>query len=94
MYRITTVKTISGQVFTEPMVTCEAKPTALKRMNAAIKDAESELGTSEAGIVGGQIEITLEECAHAIGGKADTIAHAVIKRPVNSPKAETFRDGL
>lgn len=94
MYRITTKKRIAGVDLPVPLVTCESKPTALKRMNAAIKEAESELGTSEAGIVGGQIKITLEECAHTIGGKADMIAHAVIKRPVNSPKSETFKDGL
>ena len=94
MYRITTRKRIAGVDLPVPMVTCDTKPIAFKRMNAAIKDAESELGTSEAGIVGGQIEITLEECAHTIGGKADIIAHAVIKRPINSPKVEILKDGL
>lgn len=94
MYRITTKKRIAGVDLPVPMVTCDTKPIAFKRMNAAIRDAESELGTSEAGIVGGQIEITLEECAHIIGGVSDVIARATVKREKKSPKAEIIKDGL
>ena len=94
MYRLTTTKRIAGVSLSVPMVTCESKPTAFKKMNAAIKDAENELNADEITLIGGQIDITLEECAHMIGGVSDVIAHAVVKRPVNSPKAETSRDGL
>lgn len=94
MYRLTTTKRIAGVSLSVPMVTCESKPKAIEAMESAIKDAESELNQPHIRLVGGRVELFLEECAHIIGGVSDVIAHAVVKRPVNSPKSETFRDGL
>lgn len=94
MYRITTTKKIAGVALSVPIVTLESKPKAIEAMECAIKDAESELNQSHVRLVGGQIDITLEECAHTIGGSSDAIAHATIKRPENSKKAEVFKDGL
>lgn len=94
MYRITTTKEIAGSVLDVPMVTCETKPNAIEAFNAAIKDAKSELNQPHIRLVGGRIELFLEECAHIIGGDTDIIEHVTIKRPVNSPKAETFRRGV
>lgn len=91
MYRITITKEIAGSVLNTPIVTCETKPTAIKAFNDAIKDAESELNQQHIRLVGGRIELFLEECAHIIGGDTDMLFHVTIKRPVNSPKAETFR---
>lgn len=91
MYRLTTVKTIAGQDLSVPMITCESRPTALKRFEAAIKDAERELNEGAVRLVGGRVELTLEECAYLIGGGSDVIARATVKRPVNSPRAEVFR---
>ena len=94
MYRLTTTKTIAGASLSVPMVTCENKPKAIEAFESAIKDAESELNQPHIRLVGGRVELFLEECAHSIGGDTDMIAHATIKRPVNSPKVETSRDGL
>lgn len=94
MYRITTTKTIAGASLSVPMVTYENKPKAIEAMESAIKDAESELNQPHIRLVGGRVELFLEECAHIIGGVSCVIAHATIKRPVNSPKVEIFRDGL
>lgn len=94
MYRITTTKTIAGVDLPVPMATCDTKPKAIEAFESAIKDAESELNQPHIRLVGGRVELFLEECAHIIGGVSCVIAHATIKRPVNSPKAETSRDGL
>lgn len=94
MYRITTTKEIAGIVLDVPMVTCDTKPKAIEAFSAAIKDAESELNQPHIRLVGGRIELFLEECAHIIGGDTDIIEHVTVKRPVNSPKAETFRRGF
>ncbi len=91
MYRLTTVKTLSGSVIPVPEVTCESKPKAIEAMESAIRDAESELNAPYMRLVGGRIEITLEECAHTIGGVIDVLQHVIVKRPINSPRAETFR---
>lgn len=94
MYRLTTTKRIAGVSLSVPMVTCESKPTALKKMSAAIKDAENELNADEITLIGGQIDITLEECAHMIGGVSDVIARATVKREKKSQKAEIIKNGL
>lgn len=91
MYRLTTVKTIAGSSIPVPQVTCDSKPQAVKSLEAAIRDAESELNAPHIRLVGGRVEITLEECAHVIGGNTDVIEHATIKRPINSPHVEVFR---
>jgi len=94
MYRITTTKEIAGSVLGVPMVTCESKPKAIEVFESAIKDAELELNQPHIRLVGGMVELFLEECAHIIGGDTDIIEHVTVKRPVNSPKVETFRRGL
>lgn len=91
MYRITTTKTIAGEVLPVPTVTCESKPKAIRALEAAIVDAEAELNQPHIRLVGGRVEITLEECAHIIGGDTDVFQHVTVKRPKNSPRAETFR---
>ena len=91
MYRLTTTKEIAGEVLPVPMVTCESKPKAAKSLEAAIADAEAELNQPHIRLVGGRIELFLEECAHIIGGDTEVIEHVTIKRPLNSPRAETFR---
>jgi hypothetical protein len=94
MYRITTTKEIAGSVLDVPTVTCESKPRAIEAFESAIKDAELELNHPHIRLVGGRIELFLEECAHIIGGDTNIIEHVTVKRPVNSPKAETFRRGF
>lgn len=94
MYRITTTKEIAGSVLNVPMVTCESKPRAIEAFETAKEDAELELNHPHIRLVGGRIELFLEECAHIIGGDTDIIEHVTVKRPVNSPKVETFRRGL
>jgi len=94
MYRIITSKKIAGVTFSVPMVTCDTKPEAIKKMNAAIKRAETELNVDEIALVGGKFEITLDECAHVIGGISDTIARVTVKREINAGKAEIIKDGL
>lgn len=91
MYRVTTVKTLSCSVIPVPEVTCDTKPQAIEAMESAIADAENELNEPHMRLVGGRIEITLEECAHIIGGGTDVLQHVIVKRPINSPRAETFR---
>lgn len=91
MYRITTVKTLSGSVIPVPQVTFDSKPQAVRALEDAIADAETELNAPYMRLVGGRIEITLEECAHTIGGVIDVLQFVTVKRPINSPRAETFR---
>lgn len=90
MYRIDVVKSIGGEVTSEPLITVEKRAAALDKVRELVAHYESELNAEMMRFVGGDVSIHCEKCPSPLGDATDIIAFARIKRPIHSPKAEVF----
>ena len=90
MYRIDVVKTIGGEVTSEPLITVEKRAAALYKVRELAEAYEAELNAEMMRFVGGDVQIHCEKCRSPLGDATDIIAFARIKRPIHSPKAEVF----
>ena len=90
MYRIDVLKTVGGEVKSEPIITVETRAAALDKVRELVAHYEGELNAKMMRFVGGDISIHCEKCRSPLGDATDVIAYARITRPLHSPKAEVF----